>query len=439
MIKKTPGMVTAISPFVVALCFTAFVMCTEIRIPVGSLHISLGEFGAAAALVLGGRRARLAGGLAVPAFVALSAVSILSIFLAQGHQLQIAAARNLILPAALLLVVSRSVLQPNEIASVLWSFVAGAVIDSALAIQQAFMGSPPAFSIYQTRGFVDMTLHDVMGWKLYMAQTSRLIPGQRALGFGLHLFSNNFGEFVVYAMVAVLTLWGMRKTTAPVVAGLLALLGFALLTSLSRTSWAGALLVLAIFAFVRARSIIYRIALGVLAVGGALLMSDSVQSFLGFDRGGTLRGRAELNHIATAVFQSADVSKVMLGGLAPAYWSYSGAYSYPHNSFIYLVINVGAVGCLLAMFGIAGVAWGLGIAVVADPHDKRRAAALGGLLATAWLFAYSMTWTPLANSDSTFQWAILAGLGLSTLIRGNAPAAIRSTAPARRMAYTTRT
>lgn len=401
--------------FVLAVAATALALCSEVRLPLGPLNVSFAEIFALIAIVQAPKRFKPGVGAAPFAILAAGVtVCVLAILLSGGAPSTITATRNLLIPAAFLVALLYARLTTDEAVLILKTFVGGAVACAVLAVLQAMIGSPPVFSLYAIPGVVHENLREVMAWKLSTAQLHKLIPGQKSLGFGLNLFSNNFGEFIVYAWAALLTLWSMGRAKTSVVLSISALFGVALAASLARTSMAGAVLVVAIFAFAQARSMLARTALVLGTVGAWLLLVDQARALVGFDRLGSLRGRAGLNQIALDVYGRSDFASLLAGGDAPLYWSYTGAFSAPHNALIYMLIEFGLLGAALGAISVLMLGWALFRRYGQAQDRQARALALGGLMATAWFVIYGSTWAVVVNANSTFQWALFVGVGLAS-------------------------
>jgi hypothetical protein len=400
------------NPFVLSLALLALALSTELRLPLGGVAVTPAEL--LSLLVLCTLPLRLRRNyplLPISLVIGCIGSFCLSIMVADDPGLVMTAIRNLMLPLVFLLALMCSDIQVEEAKIVLWAFVIGAVLASLLALWQADVGVKSSFSLYNFGDLPDDKLQDVMSWKLSLAKTEDSFFGLQSIGFGFHYFSNNFGEFIVYGVAAVLALTAAGRVwifALPV----LGLLGMALAVSLSRTSWlGGALLIFVYLTFLRQNRVVRALAWTFLAAG-VLLLFTGAGDFAAFDSGKTIGGRTDLNSIALGIISSGPIQNVFFGGLAGGY--YRVAFSAPHSTALYSVLYFGLCGTFFLSFFIFGVTYKIWKTYnTTRPDDSKRSILLGGCLASIWFIFYGLTWTTIESSNSIFMWALFIGLGLS--------------------------
>lgn len=397
---------------------TGAALCTDIRIPVAGLSISAGEILAAITIAIAASRFRPTKSHIAFAGMALAcALALASLIVDSGREVTATAVRNLLLPLLLLGALYHARLSAREAATCLSALVATAAACALLGLDQASRGSPPAFSLYSINGLASYKLREVMSWKLSLAQSHKLIPWQKALAYGMNLFSNNFAELLVYSLSAML---GLRVAGAisKVTSGLVVLLFCAaLVAALSRTAWLGAGAVILTFGMIASRTALARTAWAATTVLAALAASAAAGIIVGFDRGGTVQGRVHLNEIAISAYTQGGPLGILFGGGGSRYWSTAGTASYPHSDALYVLLNFGAIGLIVLSALLLRIIYQLHRQIVRPTSSAARAFSISGFLAITWLGLYGLTWSTLASSNSTFLWCTIIGTALSVDLR----------------------
>lgn len=408
-LKKGTYSITAVSG---ALALFAISLCTEIRIPVGSINISATEAVLPIFIfVLWFRRNKSRDPMpALTTYLAIATITIAPIILSSDVLNGFPAARNIILPMTFALMMYMAKPKPKESVFAIYVLVCAALLVSILAIAQAELGTDKVFNLYTAHLIKDVSLEDVMQWKLGRAQSSEFLPGQKAVGVGLHVFSNNFGDYLVYAVIGVFTLFLAKAIDIVKTVFALAIIGAALLAALARTCWLGTALVMLLFGMVYMRSIYLKGMFGIVFGAIAIGLSGFFTSAVEFDRGGTVAGRNELNELGMNVYASAPMQNIIFGGSTSEYWDQAGAMSYPHNTFIFTLVYFGALGTLVTAIGIGATFLMNAQAVKRNQRDIPWALSAGGLAAISWLFIYGLTWAALANPNSLFMCSLFCSL-----------------------------
>ncbi|MFT4933462.1 MAG: hypothetical protein ACI9LT_000130 [Pseudoalteromonas distincta] len=409
---------SAYTPLSLALAVASVAICTDIRFPISGLNISLGEIVAAISVIVAAARFHpTKSGVALGGMFLVLLLAILVIMNDQGGSVTITAVRNIFLPIILLGFIYHARLSAREAFGTLSVFLVGVASCAALGLDQAIRGSPPAFSLYSLDGFVSFRLHEVMSWKFNLAQTIKIISWQKSLAFGMNLFSNNFGEMLVYGIAALLGMRAANRIHNTLFLFALALFLFALIASLSRTAWIGAAVLVFTYGFITSRKTTVRLAWASISVIGVLAASSIMAIVVGFDGGGTVRGRFHLNDIGLNLIMNSEPLTLLLGGGGARYWAFSGATSYPHSDAIYMVINFGIIGLLALAVALVCILLALSEAIRRPTSLASRGLAIGGLLAFVWLVLYGLTWASLSASNSVFMWCVIIGVALSVSLR----------------------
>lgn len=316
--------------------------------------------------------------------------------------------RQIILIILVFFCVKFSYFTERQTANILLVFLLTGCASAILGIAQALVGLeslPNVFNLGWVERFEGGT-NFALWWKMQNLQNSGMLF-QQSLAIGLHQYSNNFAEYMVYSLIALLTLARFGRIRGIAFYSLLVVIFAALFFSQSRTCQAGSALI-TIYYFVSSqhKGDLKRILKPLLVIGIIAASAIFAFSTFGYDSLGTVSGRNQLN-MAGLSYVFSGVGSVLFGGDVGEY--YALFRQDPHNIWIYLALFFGVFAA--SMF-VAAVAWFLALALMAGRGQTRSASALHfAFVATnGWFLLYGLTWSVISVALAGMTWAFLVGL-----------------------------
>jgi hypothetical protein len=301
------------------------------------------------------------------------------------------------------------VITPNfgTILAAYWGLVIGGALVSILGIWQAFAGYSASFTIseYSTLQVSDFArISDIISRKIDELHNTKLFPWQKTLAIGLHFYSNNFAEFLIYALIALFVLKGLRRISGQVFYSLYILTATAIVLSGSRTCWLGAALITGVYLLLHTDRL-RKLAMILVAIVGSAFIIPNLIDALSFDRFNTVYGRWELDSTGLRIFAS-SLTHIIFGGGAREYFEHQS--QVPHSSIIYMLLYFGLPGAVL-------YAWSVLVIAVQTLNGYRKCRGtkaetyvrLGAVFSCAWFLFYSETWASLSSASSIMLCLIL--------------------------------
>ncbi|WP_163000246.1 O-antigen ligase family protein [Sphingobium yanoikuyae] len=293
---------------------------------------------------------------------------------------------------------------------VLKAFVLAGIGVSLLGIHQALFGFDQSITVYSL-GLTDNAnagISFALNWKLDNLVKSGLVTVQKSLSIGLHQYSNNFAEFLIYVQIAVITLSSARSISKPTFVILYGIIFSAVVLTQSRTCQIAFILLSVVQLLWITRNLFIKLSYALLTFIIALILLPLAISAVEYDGLKTVEGRGELNSASLSAIGH-SVTSIMFGGHTKHY--YDEFVQDPHNMFLYLALQFGIPFAVLA----AGFFLYILYQMSRPEHDEtlaQRALRRGGLIATVWLLGYGMTWSVISVGSAGMTWAMLTGLAL---------------------------
>lgn len=284
---------------------------------------------------------------------------------------------------------------------VLSSIMTVSAVLAVYGIAQAFIGIGVLPDVYLLGGVQSakqiyfQNLYDesykligVMKWKTNTINSAFGAHILNGLAYGFHSFSQNFGEYLVFASVSI----GISRATKVIILIVQCVIFTAILCSASRTAIFGFIIVQLTFIVVLSKSR-WLLVLVVVALVSIIFVFIDWKLFL-FDDGSSVEGRSEYNSMALDFIMATPLS-TLFGGDAGRYALIS--YSNVHFTALYYWLY-GGIFVAVSMMSLFGVwTWRAlrdATASTRSPNSRRLAAAVSASM--IWFLFYGLTWSPVA-------------------------------------------
>lgn len=344
----------------------------------------------------------------VPLVILLS----ISVAISDSTMSTFSAARNVVVLVLMLAAMVSAYLSLSRLVLLLRIFVVCGILCSLLGIYQSYSGLDSAPTVFNLGlvGAADARSEFALGWKLANINNSGVLSQQKALAIGLHQYSNNFAEYLIYVLIALVILRRVGSVRMPAFFLFAFILAFAIYQSQSRTCQ----LAFGIITAIELRSMFK---VGVARVLATLVMSIIVATTLAYlwfnvfsyDGFKTVEGRSHLN-MAAIESVSGNVVSILFGGRIFEYYAVN--FQDPHNSVLFLWLHFGIIFLLIMLGSFLYLVSRLVVGARSATYYIN-ATSYGGLVACAWLFVYGMTWSVISVGLAGMTWAFIVGAALS--------------------------
>lgn len=350
--------------------------------------------------------------LSVIFFTIFTALSLTTLILTNDPGETFGTIRNITVTLLLLVGMATSRFSLRQISFLLKVFVFVGVICSIIGIHQSLVGYDSSVTVFNLGLEKESEIGTgyALKWKLDNLNSSGLFFSQKGLAIGLHQYSNNFAEYLIYVMIANITLRQAREfkfliftTVSFVVAG-------AVFFSQSRTCQIAFFLIIAYHILISLKRMSDKIFAGsVIAIFLILVAPFVWVKFFSYDGFGTVEGRASLDSGAI-YYASMSVKSVLFGGNVREF--YSQFVQDPHNVLLFLWLQLGAISTLFLLISFIALVTCLA-SYRRGGFERNRAVYNSSLVACSWFFIYGMTWSVINVGLAGLTWAFIVGCALS--------------------------